>query len=321
MIKEILFKELKKIKTKEKPIAIQIPEGLKQYSTEILDFFKNNDPTLFVDPCYGACDTKDIEAKKLGYKLLIHFGHEPMNKQVIKTIYIPLKYKLKSSEIKYIIDNIKLLKYKKINLVTTTQYLSVIPILKSELKKIKIEVIDSKETKRVKKNMVLGCDSSTIIDYTSPIMFIGDGAFHVNNLAFIFGDAQKIYSISPIQREAKEIKIQDEFLRKRYAMIGIAKTKQSFGILVSSKMGQERLSLARDIKKYLEKNKKEAYIFISDYIKEDYLVGIDIDCYINTACPRISYDDSSSFKKPIISASEALELFEKKEKIKIDQIN
>ncbi len=320
MIKEILKKELKGLKTKEKPIAIQIPEGLKQYSTEILDFFKDNKPILFVDPCYGACDTKDVEAKRLGCKLLIHFGHEPMNSQVIKTIFVPLSYELKGSEIKYIIDRIKLFNFKKINLVTTTQYLSIIPILKSELKKVKIEVLRGRETKRVKENMVLGCDSSTIIDHTSPIIFIGDGAFHVNNLAFIFGETQKIYSISPILKEVKEIKIQDEFLRKRYAMIGIAKTKQRFGILVSSKAGQERLSLARNIQKYLEKHKKEAYIFISDYIKEDYLVGVNIDCYINTACPRITYDDSSSLRKPVISASEALKLFEK-EKIEIDQIN
>jgi len=321
MIKEILKKELKGLKTKEKPIAIQVPEGLKQYSTEILDFFKDNEPILFVDPCYGACDTKDVEAKRLGCKLLIHFGHEPMNTQVIKTIYVPLKYELKSSEIKYILENIKKLNLKKINLVTTTQYLSVIPILKSELKKIKIEVLKGRETKRVKENMVLGCDSSTIIDHTSPIIFIGDGSFHVNNLAFIFGETQKIYTISPILKEIKEIKIQDEFLRKRYAMIGIAKTKQRFGILVSSKAGQERLGLAREIKKYLEKNKREAYIFISDYIKEDYLVGINIDCYINTACPRITYDDSLSFRKPVISAIEAIRLFEKKEKIEIDQIS
>jgi len=320
MIKDILFKELKKIKIKDKRIAIQIPEGLKSYSTEILDYFKDNNPILFVDPCYGACDTKDVEAKKMGSTLLIHFGHEGMGSQIIKTMYVPLKYEIKNSEIKYIIDSIKKLKFKKINIVTTTQYLGTIPKIKQELLKHKVIVCKGKETKRVKENMVLGCDASTIIDKTSPIVFIGDGAFHVNNLAFLYSN-QKIFAISPILKETKEIKINDEFIRKRYAMVGIARTKNKFGILVSSKDGQKRLELAYEIKKYLEKNKKQAYVLVSDYIKEDYLIGMNIECYINTACPRITYDDSSSFRKPIISASEALTLFDKEKEIKIDQIN
>jgi len=320
MIKDILFKELKKIKIKDKRIGIQIPEGLKQYSTEILDHFKNNNPILFVDPCFGACDTKDYEAKKLGATLLIHFGHDGMGSQVIKTMYVPLKYEIKESGIRYIIEEIKKLGLNKINLVTTTQYLGAIPRIKLELSNNKIIVSKGKETKRVKENMVLGCDASTIIDKSSPIVFIGDGAFHVNNLAFLYSN-QKIYSISPILKEAKEIKINDEFIRKRYAMIGIARTKNRFGILVSSKDGQERLEIAYEIKKYLEKNKKQAYILVSDYIKEDYLIGMNIEAYINTACPRITYDDSSSFRKPIISATEGLTLFDKEKEIKIDQIN
>lgn len=320
MIKDVLFKELKKIKIKDKRIAIQIPEGLKQYSTEILDYFKDNNPVLFVDPCYGACDTKDKEAKEMGATLLIHFGHEGMGSQIIKTLYVPLKYEIKNSEIRYIIDGIKKLKFKKINLVTTTQYLDAISGIKQELAKNKIIVCKGKETNRVKENMVLGCDASTIIDKTSPIVFIGDGAFHVNNLAFLYS-TQKIFAISPILKETKEIKINDEFIRKRYAMVGIARTKTKFGILVSSKDGQKRLELAYEIKKYLEKNKKQAYVLVSDYIKEDYLVGVNIECYINTACPRITYDDSSSFRKPIISASEGLTLFDKEKEIKIDQIN
>jgi len=320
MIKDILNKELKKIKVKDKRIGIQIPEGLKQYSKEILDYFKENNPILFVDPCYGACDTKDEDAKKLGITLLIHFGHEGMGKQVVRTIYVPLKYEVKNSGVKYIVQEIKRLNFKKINLVTTTQYLNMIPIIKKELRKEKIIVNKTRETKRVKEHMVLGCDASTIIDKKSPIIFIGDGAFHVNNLAFIYSN-QRIFSISPIVKEIKEIRINDEFTRKRYAMIGIARTKTRFGILVSTKNGQKRLELAIKIKKYIEENKKDAYILVSDYIKEEYLVGIDIECYINTACPRITYDDSFSFRKPIISASEALALFEKEEKIKIDQIN
>jgi len=319
MIKDVLFKELKRIKVRDKRIGIQIPEGLKQYSTEILDIFKKNNPILFVDPCYGACDTKDKEAKRVGATLLIHLGHEGMREEVIKTIYVPLRYELKRSEINFLLFEIKRLGFKKINIVTTTQYLDVIPLLKRELEKDGIKICKGRETGRVKENMVLGCDSSTIVDRTSPIIFIGDGLFHVNNIAFIYS-SQKIFAISPIGREVKRININDEFTRKRYAMIGLARRKERFGILVSSKDGQERMGIAIQIKKYLEEHKKKAYIFVSDYIKEEYLIGINIDCYINTACPRITYDDSLSFRKPLLSASEGLTLFEEKKEIEVDQI-
>lgn len=111
------------------------------------------------------------------------------------------------------------------------------------------------------------------------------------------------------------------FLRQRYAAIARALECRSFGILVSSKPGQNRLKLAKKIKAQLEKQGKIANILVSDYISENYLLGIDVDCYVNTACPRIAYDDFNSFKKPILSATEIEQIFNIKKEIKIDQIN
>jgi len=320
MIKEQLLKEIRKLNIKEKPIAIQIPEGLKQYSVDILNNFKKNNPILFVDPCYGACDTKDKDAKNLGCKLLVHFGHYPMNSQVIKTKFIPISYKLNKTQINYIVKEIKKLNLNKINLVTTIQYLSNIEEIKTLLKKEKIEVIDSKKTKRVNKHMVLGCDASTITNKKNAIVFIGDGVFHANNLAFIY-NKQKIYTINPISKHTQEINISDKFIKKRYAAVAIASKAKSFGILVSTKQGQQRLKMAKDIKKRLEKNNKKVYILVSDYIKQEYLEGVKVDCYINTACPRITYDDGTiAFKKPVLSVTEVDLILDLNKDIKIDEI-
>lgn len=322
-LKEIIKKEIKKLKIKDAPIAVQIPEGLKSLSIFILEELKENQPILFVDPCYGACDLKDKEAKELNCKLLLHIGHKPLpefKNTKIKVIYVPLDYTLTIEQKEFIIEKIQTINAKKINLVTTAQYLSNISDIIARLQKINITVIDSKKTKRLQQNQILGCDCSSITDLKYPIVFLGDGSFHVNNISFIHS-FQDIYSLNPITKTITKIKNNDLFLRQRYAAIARARNCNSFGILVSTKIGQNRIKIAKDIKKKLEKINKKAYIFTSDYINENYLLGIDVECYINTACPRLTYDDFKNFKKPIISVTETEQIIDIKKEIKIDQIN
>jgi len=75
--------ELEKIlreieKTNARIVGLQFPEGLKEYAVIIaaeIEDRTNAKVIIFTDPTYGACDTKDDEAKKLKIDLLIHFGH------------------------------------------------------------------------------------------------------------------------------------------------------------------------------------------------------------------------------------------------------
>ncbi len=71
-------------KSKAKIVGLQFPEGLKQHATGIAaEIEKNTSATaiIFTDPTYGACDTKDMQAKKFGVDLLIHFGHTSLKKE------------------------------------------------------------------------------------------------------------------------------------------------------------------------------------------------------------------------------------------------
>jgi len=324
MYKDRIIKEIKELKerldvSKDSPLAIQLPEGLKQYSTEILDNFKEFKPILFVDPTFGACDLRDKEAKLFGCKSLVHFGHTGMGKQKINTYFIPISYLFSDIEIDYIISEIKKLNSNKINLVTTINFIENIPKIKNILKKSNIEVLESRETSHIKPHMLLGCDSSAIVNSENTIVYIGDGVFHPNNLGFVFSKID-IHIINPITKESKILEINDRFTRQRYGLIAKAREASVFGILVSSKQGQFRLRLAYNIKERLEALGKKAYIFASDYVKEEYVLGMKIDCYVNTGCPRITYDDFSSFKKPIITAQEVSLLENINNELKIDQI-
>ena len=68
-------KEIKKIRVKT--VLIQLPDGLKQKATEIVNTLeKNTNAKVFIwfNSCYGSCDIP-AGIEKLKFDLLIHFGH------------------------------------------------------------------------------------------------------------------------------------------------------------------------------------------------------------------------------------------------------
>lgn len=318
-----LKEELKKLKLvlkkEDAPICIQLPEGLKRFSTFVLDELKDFNPVLFVDPVFGACDLKDVEAKMFGCKSLIHFGHAPMSLPKIKTIFVPVSYLFNDEEFNFILKEILKIGCKKLNLVSTINFLEEIPRIVSALKKEGVEVLDSKSSDHVQKNHVLGCDSSTIIDSKFDVVYVGDGDFHPNNLGFLH-PKKNIFVVNPLLFQTKKLEISDLFLKQRYALVAKALKCNSFGIFVSSKQGQFRLRFALHIKKKLEALGKKAYIFGCDFVNESYVEGVGVDCYVNTACPRIAYDDFNNFKKPVITPQEVFLLEDINAELKIDQI-
>lgn len=65
-------------KNNAKFVGLQFPDGLKKYAVEIADEIEKKTgakTVIFTDPVYGACDTKENDAKTLGLDMIIHFGH------------------------------------------------------------------------------------------------------------------------------------------------------------------------------------------------------------------------------------------------------
>ena len=96
----------------------------------------------------------------------------------------------------------------------------------------------------------------------------------------------------------------ERYLRQRYGLIALAQTAQRFGILVSLKEGQHRMELALQLKKTIEQAGKKAYIFAADLVLPEYFIGMNIDCFVCTACPRIAMEDAKKWKKPLINGIE-----------------
>ena len=74
-------------------------------------------------------------------------------------------------------------------------------------------------------------------------------------------------ALDPYNSEIRDISaFADRILRIRFARITKAREAEKWGIIVSSKEGQYRMKLAKEIKKILEDNKMEAYIIMADDI-------------------------------------------------------
>jgi 2-(3-amino-3-carboxypropyl)histidine synthase len=275
---------------------LQVPDGLKRKALKIADDL--GDVMIDCESCYGACDLAINEAKALGCDKIIHFGHS----KLIETD-IPVEYKEIREKIEISLDKI-IIKEKRIGLVSTLQFIDYLDKIKEFLEKNGKTVRIGKG--KIYAGQILGCDTSSakvIENEVDAFLYIGSGNFHPLGLAL--QTDKPVYFFNVEKNKMEDLKqLKEKFLKQRYATIAMAKDAKTFGILVSIKPGQMNLKLAKEIKNKLESKGKKAYILVFNEIKPEKLEGLELDCFVNTACPRIAIDNRTDFKKPILNPDE-----------------
>lgn len=287
-------------------VGLQFPEGLKVHATEIAREIENQTGVMVVisgDPCYGACDLSDTEMDGM-VDLLVHFGHTPLPLNYkVPTLFVEAHYQLESMEI--LKESLDLLEGKdKIGFVTTTQHLHLLDDAVRFLEENGKQVL-MKEGAGTLKGQVLGCNFSSVRDLpVDAFLYLGSGNFHP--LGIKLSTQKPVLIADPYLNEVREIdEFTDRILRIRFARITRATEAQKFGILVSSKQGQSRWELAKNLKKMIYKGGKEAYLILLDEINPPNLMPyMDLDAFIVTACPRIAIDDSKMYEKPLLTPQE-----------------
>jgi len=165
---------------------------------------------------------------------------------------------------------------KKLFLAYSIQYKDLAKQVKTLLKQNNIKITNFKQ--------VLGCSN---INTKLPILLISTGNFHALNLylqsPIIYGlKNNKIIKMPSSEINALKIKRKTALLKFLSA--------ERIGILVTTKPGQENLTLALKLKDKLSKN-KEIFIFICNEININQFENFNIDSWINTACPGLAYDN------------------------------
>lgn len=277
-------------------VMMQLPAGLKTRAAEIAAALEREKiPALLsLNPCYGACDLADEEAKQAGCDLLVHVGHNKFYRDfatAVPVIYFPWVTEIMFAEIDF-----SPIKEKRIGLLSTIQHAS-------SLKGIK-EMLEAVGKEAVIGGQVLGCwfaNADKIQCQVDAFLYVGSGKFHPLGI----GD-RKAYALD-IEKMSVEPVDAAHLEKRRYANIFKAKDARTFGILVTTKKGQNQLlGAAEKIKEKIEKSGRSAFIAVMDEINDSSLMGIKADAFINTACPRIAED---SFSKPIINAEDVDKVF------------
>jgi 2-(3-amino-3-carboxypropyl)histidine synthase len=288
-------KELvKQIKAKTpKKVLLQLPEGLKKSAIRIAEAIEKEgiEVMLSADPCYGACDLPDSSKAT---DLVVHIGHNKFYKNLktaVPVLYFPWEFATKIGKV-----DMSVIHEKRIGLITTIQHMNALKDVSELLKKSGKEPVVG--------GQILGCwtdNAEKISDRVDAFLFIGSGSFHPLGIK-----GKKVYSLNIEKNKIEEIDTA-KMEKKRLANIYNCKDAKSFGILVSTKPGQLELEKAEKIKTELEKKDKKAFIVIMNEISSDKLLGIDVDAFINTACPRLI---DNHFDKPIINAEDVKEVLE-----------
>lgn len=308
MLSENSLRELQMIKAKK--VLVQIPEGLKLKALDVADFLENRGfvPVISTEPCFGACDIREDDAKALGCDAILHIGHTDFG---LKTS-LPVVYdawqssfdpvKVAKSEIQ------KLAEYKSIGILATAQHLAAVGKLKAFMESQGKRVFTARHGV-LKEAQVLGCNYANAIDIEKDVdcfIFIGSGRFHYSGL--LESVSKPVFFINAEEGSMKRVtEKRDRLIIQRQMRIEKARGLDVFGVFVSTKPGQKHIRTAEAVRKKLIKAGKRTVLISADMLTPEKLMGMGIEVLVNTACPRI-YDDQKLFGMVILNPEDAEKL-------------
>jgi 2-(3-amino-3-carboxypropyl)histidine synthase len=276
-------------------VALQFPEGLKRKSAAIATELAHAGFVVIVsgDPCYGACDLALDTLSNAD--VLVHFGHSPVDSRT-NVIFELCETGFDVAVLK---NALPLLKGDTVGLVTTVQHAHLVPAMEAFLQSQGICVRVATGTGRTPhRGQVLGCRfAAATATQADQILFVGTGVFHPTGIAIATG--ARVIALDPLTGTAQMVD-GEPLMRRRFAAMERARGAKNFGIIVSSKSGQQRLALAERLAKLSE----HAVIVMMREVSPDELLNLGFAAYVNTACPRLVYDDQVRFPVPVLSPQE-----------------
>lgn len=304
---ERIKREIQKLGAKR--VLVQLPEGLKPKGPYLAKIIEKTGalPIISADPCYGACDLAAAEAKSLEADLLIHYGHSRLMKyENVATVYLEARATIDVGDtVKKALPILK--KWSKIGMATSVQHLQTLDDAKKILERAGKKVVIGDVKRLNYPGQVIGCDYSnvkSIADDVEAFLFIGGGQFH--GLGVALSTSKPTIIAEPYEKRVYSVdKAASRILKQRWANIEEAKKAKIFAVFVGLKQGQNRFNEGLKIKEKLEKTGKTVYLLAVREITPEVVMEFpSIEAYVNTACPRISLDDTLCFKKPILTINE-----------------
>lgn len=291
-----------------KKVAIQLPEGLRHFGGRIAN--RVSDVTgaqviLDSEPCFGACD---IPTHLFGLcDLVVQFGHTEMPSiGAIPKMHFANLY-LDIDPIPVVEKALPLLAGR-VGVVTTAQHLHYLDPIVAYLKQKGMEAVTSRGDRRLGGYaQLLGCDYTSALwieDQVETYLYVGDGDFHPIGLAML--SDRKLVAANPSDMTVRALDVlRDRIVKQRLAAIERAFDARSYGVLLNTKLGQRRKTLADTLVEEIRASNREATLIHTNVVSPELISHYSFEAFVSTACPRIAIDDYSRYPKPLLTPVEA----------------
>jgi 2-(3-amino-3-carboxypropyl)histidine synthase len=222
------------------------------------------------------------------------FINHPFFLNHMKTLFIESKFIGKIKVPKNIIEKLP----KTIALFFTIQFIDSLEDVKKDIEATGrvVKVMKGKHTKYM--GQIYGCNLEKF-EGVDAYFYIGDGLFHPKALAL--GNDKPIHIWNPVSEKYSVMDREAvyEELHRQKAAFSRFLTADKIGVLVTTKPGQSYLKYALKLKdKYPD---KKFYYIVMDTINFEGLEDFNfVECWVNTACPRIGWDDTKRTRKPML---------------------
>lgn len=276
-------------------VALQFPAGLARQAPGVAAALREAGFSVAIsgDPCYGACDLA-LDTLALA-DVLVHFGHAPVEERA-DVIYEPVRFDF---DVAVLDRALPLLRTRRVGLVTTVQHIHLLGAMRAYLADRGIEAVVAPGDGRTPlPGQVLGCNfAAARATDADEILFVGTGVFHP--IGIRLATRARVVALDPYTGEAQEVDA-DRLVRRRAAVMEKARHAASYGILVSTKSGQRRMALAERLVALSDR----AFLVTMREVSPAEMLDLGFGAYVNTACPRLAYDDQVRFPVPVLTPPE-----------------
>jgi 2-(3-amino-3-carboxypropyl)histidine synthase len=280
-------------------VGLQGPDGIKPQLIEYADKLKEEgiEPVMIGASTFGACGIADEKAERMGADALIHVGHtrflhpEGQEMDDLNVYYLP--YREDRDLMSVLEEHYEEIEEDTLGLVGVTQYMDRADRAREFLEDKGYEVVDGKTGLRTtEEGQVLGCDAGAAHNISHKVdafVFLGSGHFHPSQVS---ETGKKVYVVDPYEEHiwVEPANSLGDEMQAEIARVMKHKDKKKWGIVTSSKKGQNYMRAVEIAREKLEKHGKDVYVFVEDRIFEADYKGYGIDIYVNCACPRMTKD-------------------------------
>jgi 2-(3-amino-3-carboxypropyl)histidine synthase len=294
-------------------VGLQLPDGIRDYGPALAAWLEDETGTEVVisgDPSFGACDLA-LQLEHIGVDLLVHFGHSKMPSidgvDAFDVIFVPVYSK---APVEHVVREAgEQLAGKRVGLLTTTQHANKLDTVAAVLEEEGCDpLVGYGDNRVINPGQLLGCNftaARTIAEEIDAFLYIGSGDFHP--IAAAWGlEEMPLFVADPMTSEVRRVDDRvEDLMRQRYAAIAKAQEADQIGILVGTRVGQQRVKYARGLVKLCERHGREAHLIAMDYFSPEALASFrNMGAFVNTACPRITTDDYARYDSPMLTPQE-----------------